>query len=173
MSANSRVCPFNGCSARIDPHRFACLACWNSLSGHQKVIISDNFHRFLRGLITGEQLRVIQQTVLDTTAVGGNARKNEDGTAAAAPAGPDPLPEPVPCKSCGALIRYVRSAKSEAFMPVDAEPNPAGSIRLNADGRAAVIPKKERQAGGLFDAAGDVYMSHFGTCPNAKEHSRR
>jgi hypothetical protein len=67
------------------------------------------------------------------------------------------------CKSCGAQIRW---AKTEAgkTIPLDPEPTLNGNVVLDHAGVAHV-----RHAG----VGGARYVSHFATCPFAKQHRRR
>jgi hypothetical protein len=66
------------------------------------------------------------------------------------------------CKSCGAKIIWARTA-GDRRMPVE-HYGPGGNIHLADD-----------PDGGMPVATVDrhgQYMSHFVTCPNAKEHRR-
>lgn len=67
-------------------------------------------------------------------------------------------------RKCGAPIRWVRTAAGE-LMPLDAEPVAEGNVELLEDGTAIVHGQPL-----LF--ATDLYLSHFATCPNAKEFRR-
>lgn len=85
-----------------------------------------------------------------------------------------------PCKSCGALMIWARSSKSGANVPLDARP-----VTGQEDERVrpwTTVFSRETVAGnevctpGHYDAVytqGPVYVNHFATCPNAKEHRRR
>ena len=80
----------------------------------------------------------------------------------------EPLPSPAPCRSCGAMLRWVRTRAGKA-MPLDAEPNPTGNVVLGEDGTARVLTRKQVEGGGIV---GERYTSHFATCPNAERHRR-
>lgn len=77
------------------------------------------------------------------------------------------------CRSCHAPVRWVRLAISGSRMPLDPEPNAEkGNVHIaNNDDQKAVL-----LSGPVLDAARDerldLYVSHFATCPNAKEHRR-
>lgn len=57
-------------------------------------------------------------------------------------------------------MRWVRTVKGQP-MPLDAEPNPAGNVTLDAHGRAVV------HAAGAAPADRPVFMPHHATCPDA------
>lgn len=76
------------------------------------------------------------------------------------------------CRSCGAPVRWIRSATTGKNMPLDAEPTSDGNILIDTLGLAHVhasptaaiergIPDQPR------------YLSHFTTCPDAAAHRRR
>jgi hypothetical protein len=66
------------------------------------------------------------------------------------------------CWSCGAPILWARTEHDESI-PLDPAPKAGGSIRLDA-GVAIVVPQAERE--------GELYLSHFATCPDADRHRR-
>ena len=75
------------------------------------------------------------------------------------------------CDGCGAEVRFVRSATSPAYLIVDLEPAAAGTITINAAGRAVVAA--DLLTGDLFAPrepapAADVprYRDHHATCTN-------
>jgi hypothetical protein len=70
------------------------------------------------------------------------------------------------CRSCKQQVRWATTEHGKAI-PLDPEPAANGSIRLRA-GVAIVVPEAERQA-----FAGELYLSHFATCPDAARHRRR
>jgi hypothetical protein len=73
------------------------------------------------------------------------------------------------CRTCSMAIRWVK-LPSGKLMPVDAEPDPRGTVAIHSDGvRAAVLTKEERE-----DLPPDtpLYLSHFVTCPQAEQHRR-
>jgi hypothetical protein len=65
------------------------------------------------------------------------------------------------CRSCGAPIFWARVATSGSSMPVNEKPDPKGNLILR-NGEVRVQTKR--------DPAGLRYLSHFATCPKAKEH---
>ena len=74
----------------------------------------------------------------------------------------------VPCKSCGAMMTWVKSENDKA-VPLDAEPVEDGNIVFVADGVVHFLKKGE--APSLF-GDGKRYKSHFATCPNAVKHRK-
>ena len=67
------------------------------------------------------------------------------------------------CKSCGAEIKWARTASGRR-MPLDADER--GNIIIE-NGVLKVVPKDE--IGGILAA---TYTSHFATCPQAKTHRK-
>jgi len=74
------------------------------------------------------------------------------------------------CRSCGAAIKWVTMAVSGKKNPIDAEPSPKGNIDVTAAGYATVL--SEEYAEKARDAGIDLYVSHFATCPNSKQHRK-
>jgi hypothetical protein len=78
------------------------------------------------------------------------------------------------CRSCKAPIRWAVTVEHNRPIPLDADPHPDGNIRLVAAHdrggapRAMVIAADARE-----QLAGELYRSHFATCPFADEHRRR
>lgn len=72
------------------------------------------------------------------------------------------------CRSCGAPIRWVRMAESGRANPLDPNPHPSGNIALDAEGKAHYLKRGQE----TFIAPSERYVSHFSTCPNAKQHRR-
>jgi hypothetical protein len=79
------------------------------------------------------------------------------------------------CRSCGAPIRWARSATTHTAIPLDAEANPNGNLQVvewndtrNPQTPTPVVAVNPTKA--LTDYR---YMSHFVTCPNADKHRRR
>lgn len=84
-----------------------------------------------------------------------------------------PMPAPFAatnCRSCGAPIFHAPTAAGKTI-PVDLEPdNENGSIVIR-DGIAKVL---SRTGMNISPEPGDVrYISHFATCPQAKEWRKR
>lgn len=67
------------------------------------------------------------------------------------------------CRSCGAAITWARSEDGRA-MPIDKDPVAGGNLVVE-NGVARVA------APDLFDQR-PRHVSHFATCPQAKEHRR-
>lgn len=65
MTSLTRVCPFDGCGKRISSTLFACRPHWFSLNGRQKADIWDAYNAWQEGTISAEELRAVQQRVLD------------------------------------------------------------------------------------------------------------
>ena len=78
------------------------------------------------------------------------------------------------CRSCGAPIIFITSAKGHR-MPLDAEP--VTYWQKTGGNKKVVTPNGEviscELEGDPQKATGIGYVSHFATCPNAKEHRRR
>lgn len=66
------------------------------------------------------------------------------------------------CKSCKQPIQWVVT-QFDKKLPIDPEPHPNGNIMLKNDGAAVVVTP---------DYPGTKYLSHFATCPNAKQHRK-
>lgn len=73
------------------------------------------------------------------------------------------------CRSCAAPIRWVRTAATDALMPLDHEPNPDGNVELDAQGRAVVHPAGQAS---MFEQRPTRYMPHHATCPQGREWRR-
>lgn len=70
------------------------------------------------------------------------------------------------CKSCGAPIRWAKTP-SGSSVPLDAEPVASGNVALRSDGIAIYLKAGEPRP------AGATFVSHFATCPDAKQHRKR
>lgn len=68
------------------------------------------------------------------------------------------------CKSCGAQIRWVKMAGSGKSMPLDDVPGPQGTVAVE-QGVGHVL-----KGLAIVEYEGPLFVSHFATCPNAKEH---
>ena len=66
------------------------------------------------------------------------------------------------CKSCGGPIEWAVTIKGRR-MPLDPSPVLGGNVLLDGN-RATVVAPDESRLG---------YVSHFATCPNAREHRRK
>lgn len=73
-----------------------------------------------------------------------------------------------PCRSCGALIAFVRNVTPDArskWLVVNPDPVPDGNIAVNVYRRTGnVLPKAARPG------AGALHESHHRTCPSAAAH---
>jgi hypothetical protein len=69
------------------------------------------------------------------------------------------------CRSCGAQILWAITANGR-YLPVDADPDPSGSIRLHRSEGGDLLAN----VGGTDD--GPLYRSHFASCPDADHHRR-
>lgn len=60
-----RKCPFKDCDKLLPPEKFACWPHWDALSTAQKREIAAAYSGWLRGEVSGEELRARQQIVID------------------------------------------------------------------------------------------------------------
>lgn len=72
------------------------------------------------------------------------------------------------CRSCGAEIEWARTEKGKS-MPLDADPVKGGNIVVES--RVATDHGMAPLAKYVTAGEGDR-VSHFATCPEAKEHRR-
>lgn len=72
------------------------------------------------------------------------------------------------CRTCRAQIVWVE-LPSGRRMPVDADPSPAGQIRL--DGTFGVVLDTDQTIAARL-AGEPLFISHFATCPDAGQHRR-
>ena len=73
------------------------------------------------------------------------------------------------CRSCGALILWVKLLPNLKPTPLDPVPVADGNVerrkgRQSSTWYGKVIPKGEQ--------SGPLYVVHFRTCPNADQHRR-
>lgn len=72
------------------------------------------------------------------------------------------------CRSCGAEIRWVRSATTGKPMPLDPEKVKGGNVEV-----IVKLGETEETAKILWrDPERVAYVSHFATCPNAAKHRK-
>ena len=64
------------------------------------------------------------------------------------------------CRSCGAEIRWARTAAKGKAIPLDPEPTEEGNVVLDGD-TATVLGPLERSA-----HDGPLFMPHHATCPS-------
>lgn len=70
------------------------------------------------------------------------------------------------CRSCDAEILWCKTLVGNKNMPVDPIPVPGGNLELQiVRGRQLVVVHPS-------DPEITRHVSHFATCPNAKEHRR-
>ena len=69
------------------------------------------------------------------------------------------------CKSCGAEIRYLKTAAGNT-MPVDVEPVEDGNIIVHGE-NCTIITKAEVASRVELGDATPRFKSHFATCPQA------
>ncbi len=60
-----RKCPFDDCAASVAPDRFACRRCWFRLSRDHRDMILNAWRNYRLRLIPLEEMKQIQQHVLD------------------------------------------------------------------------------------------------------------
>lgn len=76
-----------------------------------------------------------------------------------------------PCRSCGALIAFVRNVTPDArskWLVVNPDPVPDGNIAVNVYRRTGnVLPQAVRPG------AGPLHEPHHRTCPAAAQHRSR
>lgn len=78
----------------------------------------------------------------------------------------------VPCRSCGAPVRWREHHRTRRLAPIDAEPNvpPLGDVVLMTGGRYAVGPTSvpaDEIEGRDETGAPLRYTPHFSTCPES------
>lgn len=62
------------------------------------------------------------------------------------------------CRSCGAEVVWLRHAVTGTLMPVDPDPRSDGNVARNGT-TFRIVGAKEKYTG-------DLYRSHFVTCPD-------
>jgi len=73
------------------------------------------------------------------------------------------------CRSCGAPIRWVKTRKKKN-MPIDDEPVSDGRFVIEGEDDESGKPRVawlDNRAAETY--TGERYISHFKTCPNARE----
>ena len=74
------------------------------------------------------------------------------------------------CRFCGAPVIWVQTDKGKT-MPIDPDPVEHGNLRLipvGETGKVHYLKKGELEE----DSPEPRYVSHFATCPNAKQHRK-
>lgn len=74
---------------------------------------------------------------------------------------------PSKCRSCGAEVLFVPSAKTGKLMILNAKPAEGGLVVVE-NGKARVVKKDELFAG-TFPADAQFYTDHHATCPQAQQ----
>lgn len=69
------------------------------------------------------------------------------------------------CRYCPARIRWVLTIGGKR-MPLNPDPDPAGTVVLDPDGRARVLTGRE------LPAQGDAFVAHWTACPGSSEARR-
>lgn len=64
-AVGGRTCPFDGCGKQIADAMFSCYEHWFRLGKDQRAVVSTAYSDYLANKIGVEELRVIQQRVLD------------------------------------------------------------------------------------------------------------
>lgn len=75
-------------------------------------------------------------------------------------------PESRPCRSCGATITMIRNAETGAMIP-------AQKVTLLFKRGETLLGEPELQAYRPAKMTEEVWISHFQTCPNAAQFTRR
>lgn len=75
------------------------------------------------------------------------------------------------CRSCQAEIVWARTSAGRP-MPLDAEPNPAGTCTLEHTAEGALLVRVDPSPPLEVDTR-PRYTSHFATCPHADQHRKR
>lgn len=60
-----RECPFKDCGKRIPSSLFSCTRHWQLLRADQKARLYEAYHGWEFGTISGDELKAVQQQVLD------------------------------------------------------------------------------------------------------------
>ena len=74
------------------------------------------------------------------------------------------------CKSCTAEVFWARTASGK-MIPIDADPVEGGNVHIvtrRVDGTPATVRVASQEE--LAHPGYDTYVSHFATCPDAREH---
>lgn len=75
------------------------------------------------------------------------------------------------CRSCGAGILWVTMAATGKKNPLDAIPDPEkGNVWKDLNGSWVVLRGTLRTQ--AMEQGEDLYLSHFATCPNSKQHRK-
>lgn len=85
------------------------------------------------------------------------------------------LPKVQPCRSCGAPVRWVHSARG-VWMPIDAEPCSNGNLELHEEGAAQMIVARVVGKGFWLERIRrecQAYLSHHATCPEGRQWRRK
>jgi hypothetical protein len=73
------------------------------------------------------------------------------------------------CRSCGALITWIKLVPGGTLHPLDPEPRIDGTIALTTAGEGRVLSK----AAIALNPEAELYRSHFASCEQAAQWRRR
>lgn len=76
------------------------------------------------------------------------------------------------CRSCQADILWVVMAKTGKKNPLDFEPSDKGNVFINERGKGIALTATGKAEIELRFGKVDLRLSHFATCPNAKQHKK-
>ncbi len=82
----------------------------------------------------------------------------------------DPQWKTEQCRSCGEPIIFCVTEKGR-HMPVDAKPDPQGTLKLTAGAQGALCTVVKPEW--LRFGRKDLHLSHFVRCPDSKRWRRR
>jgi hypothetical protein len=118
-------------------------------------MIYECYNAYLAGTLTIEELSPIQRDILNQAQHGNTSAGGM-----------------ILCRDCQAPIMWVRFKTTGSLAPINREPVPTGNIVIK-DNFAHTL------SANLFEAGQDDlrelprYVSHFSTCPNAKNRRRK
>lgn len=152
MHTLTRKCPFSSCVALVPAEKFGCARHWAALTKEQQATIWEAYSNYREARITLSELRSIQAKVL----MDYQASQKQPGTK---------------CRTCGDPIVFRHTVETNSLMPVNADTNAFGTIRMVGQDKCEVLTALEaaaaREGGEL------LHLSHFATCKNAKQHRRK
>ena len=75
------------------------------------------------------------------------------------------------CRSCGARIYWAETAAGK-IIPIDEKPVDDGNVILTWSERAMLLKAHVLKSDDVVAPERNRYVTHFTTCPNAKQHRR-
>ena len=75
------------------------------------------------------------------------------------------------CSACGAVIYWLRNARTGKRAPFDDEPSKNGNTRVLSDGSVEVLAGYTLAEARSYEER--LYVSHFATCPDAAKFRAR